>query len=73
MLDPTEDANEDSAASIVEETRFEDGQPAKIRLRSLFLSTQRPDRQNEAKLEVSQIAKWCIPIDAKFYADFKNV
>ena len=25
------------------------------------------------KFEVGFRAKWCIPIDAEFYADFKNV
>ena len=33
MFGYEDDGNEDSAASIVEERRFEDGQPSKIRLR----------------------------------------
>ena len=37
MLEFLDDANEDSAASIVEERRFEDGQPSKIRLRLVQL------------------------------------
>ena len=38
MINFDEDVNEDSAAYIVEERRFEDGQPSKIRLRFVIIS-----------------------------------